>query len=335
MPGLSHNGEEGVFILSLDFELFWGLRDILTKEACRETLFGARRAIPEILALFSGQGIHATWATVGFLFYSGRDELLENLPGLLPAYKDSSLSPYPAIAGTGNSEEEDPLHYAPSLVKQISATPGQEVATHTFSHYYCLEKGQTAETFRADIEAACKTAALRGIKLRSLVFPRNQFNEEYLSVCREQGIIAYRGNQQNWMYRASTTSGEPKLKRLARLTDAYINLSGFNGHPATVLGEKLPFNIPASRLLRSVSSRLKVLEPLRLQRIKKEMSHAAENGLVYHLWWHPHNFGNDISGNIAFLRQILRHYRQLRERYGMRSMSMAEIAEQAQQKLSR
>jgi len=325
----------GIFTISLDFELFWGVRDLYTQQQYAGNLLGGREAIGKILALFAEYEIHATWATVGFLFCSGRDELLKNQPELLPAYEESLLSPYPAIANTGNSEEEDPLHYAPSLVKQIAATPGQEMATHTFSHYYCLEKGQTAEAFRADLEAACKVAAGEGIELRSLVFPRNQFNEEYLSVCRELGIIAYRGNQQNWMYRASTTSGEPKLKRLARLADAYLNLSGFNGHPATVLGETLPFNIPASRLLRSVSSPLKLLEPLRLQRIRKEMSHAAENGLVYHLWWHPHNFGNDISGNTAFLRQILRHYRQLSERHGMRSMGMAEIAEQAQQKLSR
>ncbi len=335
MSNLNHVDDKGIFTLSLDFELFWGLRDILTKEACRETLLGARRAVPEILALFSEYGIHATWATVGFLFHSGRDELLENLPELLPAYEEGSLSPYPTIANTGNSEKEDPLHYAPSLVKQIAATSGQEMATHTFSHYYCLEKGQTAEAFRADLEAARKVAHREGIELRSLVFPRNQFNEEYLSVCRELGIVAYRGNQQNWMYRASTTSGEPKLKRLARLMDAYFNLSGFNGHPAKVLGEKLPFNVPASRLLRSVSPRLKLLEPLRLRRIKKEMSHAAENDLIYHLWWHPHNFGDDIDGNIVFLHQILHHFRQLREQYGMRSMSMAEIAEQAQQNLSR
>jgi len=335
VPDLSRNDNNGVFTISLDFELFWGLRDILTENDCREMLLGARRAIPEILVLFSEYGIHATWATVGFLFYSGRDELLKNLPEPLPAYEDRSLSPYGVIGSTGNREEEDPLHYAPSLIKQIAASPGQEVATHTFSHYYCLEKGQTVEAFRADLEAACNVAAGCGIELRSLVFPRNQFNEAYLSVCRELGIIAYRGNQQNWMYQASTTDGEPKLKRLARLIDAYINLSGFNGHPGTIQQETLPFNIPASRLLRSVSSRLKLFEPLRLQRIKKEMSHAAKNGLLYHLWWHPHNFGNDINGNVVFLRQILHHYRQLEEQYGMRSMSMAEIAEQAQQMSSR
>ncbi len=328
-------GEQGVFTISLDFELRWGDLQAFAREVYRENLLGVRRAIPEILQLFSDYGIHATWATVGFLFFSGRDELLENLPDILPAYTKEELSPYPPIASTGNSEEEDPLHYAPSLVEQIAASKGQEVATHTFSHYYCLEDGQTGEAFRADLRAARRVARERGIELCSLVFPRNQFNEEYLSICAEEGIIAYRGNQRNWMYEASTTDGESRLKRPARLADVYLNLSGHNGHEAAVLGEKPPFDIPASRLLRPVSSMAAWLEWLRLRRIKDEMSHAARNGLFYHLWWHPHNFGADVDANLAFLRQVLAHYQQLREQYGMESLNMGEIARRQWEWLSR
>lgn len=317
----------GIFTISLDFELFWGLRDILAPDECRETLLGARRAVPEILAQFSEYGIHATWATVGFLFCSGREELLGSLPKLLPTYENSSLSPYGAIAETGNSEREDPLHYAPSIIEHIASLPGQELATHTFSHYYCLEQGQTVEAFRADLEAARRIASRRGVELRSLVFPRNQFNENYLAICRELGIVAYRGNQRSWMYRATTTAGESGIRRAARLADAYLNLSGHNGHPVASPGDAAPLNIPASRLLRPVSARLKPLEALRLRRITREMEHAARHNLIYHLWWHPHNFGADVEASITFLRGVLEQFRKLEQQYGMRSMNMAEIAQ--------
>ena len=319
--------ETGVLTISLDFELRWGDLEGFARETYRENLLGVRQAIPGMLKLFSEHGIHATWATVGFLFFSGRDELLENLPTILPEYTREDLSPYPHIARTGNSEEEDPLHYAPSLIEQIAVTPGQEVATHTFSHYYCLEEGQTAAAFSADLRAAQQIAARQGIELRSLVFPRNQFNEEYLSICAKHGIIAYRGNQRSWMYEASTTDGEPRSKRLARLADVYLNLSGYNGHDAGVMGREVPFNVPASRLLRPVSRVAAPLEPLRLRRIKNEMSHAARNALLYHLWWHPHNFGADIEANLEFLQQVLVHYRLLKEEYGMESLTMGEIAQ--------
>ena len=68
----------GTLIVSLDFELHWGVRDVKTVAQYRENLLGVRRAIPALLATFADYGIHATWATVGFLFFrksSGTPEL--------------------------------------------------------------------------------------------------------------------------------------------------------------------------------------------------------------------------------------------------------------------
>ena len=39
-----------------------------------------------------------------------------------------------------------------------------------------------------------------GISLKSLVFPRNQFNESYLKVCVELGIENVRSNPNNWYW---------------------------------------------------------------------------------------------------------------------------------------
>jgi len=49
---------------------------------------------------------------------------------------------------------------------------------------------------------------------------------------------------------------------------------------------------------------------------------------VYHLWWHPHNFGNFPSESLAGLRSILQKYKQCRETYGMSSLNMKEIVDQ-------
>ena len=58
----------GKFIVSLDFELFWGMQDCVDLAEYEANILGGRKAIPKILALFRKHGIHATWATVGFLF---------------------------------------------------------------------------------------------------------------------------------------------------------------------------------------------------------------------------------------------------------------------------
>ncbi|MEW5755880.1 MAG: polysaccharide deacetylase family protein [Pseudomonadota bacterium] len=316
----------GIFTVSLDFELFWGVCDHKTLSNYGKSLLGARQAIPILLDTFKEYDIHVTWATVGFLFAANKDELNAHLPTVRPAYSDNTLDPYPRLAGIGQDEQNDPYHYANSLIKKIASYQGQELASHTFSHYYCLEPGQTREAFCSDLESALKIAKSYGFNLRSLVFPRNQYNADYLTACDEYGITAYRGNQSGWMYEARNKSGNTWYRRLARLVDAYIRISGNNTYDIYSVSHSVPVNVPASRLLRPVSNKLKYLEPLRLARIKSEMSAAARYGRLYHLWWHPHNFGSNTAENILFLRKILSHFRCLQQAYGMRSMHMSEVA---------
>jgi hypothetical protein len=65
-----------------------------------------------------------------------------------------------------------------------------------------------------------------------------------------------------------------------------------------------------------------------MRRICSEMETAARTGAMYHLWWHPHNFGVNLAENLAFLEQILTCYRRLRSAYGMRSLNMADVADE-------
>lgn len=318
--------QPGAFLVSLDFELYWGVRDTKTLAQYGANLLASRQTvIPELLRLFERFDVHATWATVGFLFAESRDELLRSLPARRPQYTNSRYSPYEYLNTIGEDEEHDPCHFAPSVIRQIAAAHGQEIGSHTFSHYYCLEDGQTAEDFRADLQAAVAIAQRRGIRLRTLVFPRNQANDEYLKVCRELGFIAYRGNQRGGFYQARSKEGSDSLyRRGLRLVDSYL--------PVTAScfardSEAEPVNLPASRFLRPHTPSLGAMEKLRLRRITNELTHAAHNGLMYHLWWHPHNFGRHTAVNLQFLEAILTHAADLRHRCGLQSLTMTEAAE--------
>jgi len=314
-------------VISLDFELYWGLRDKLPLDACQASLLGARQAIPRLLKLFADYGVHATWATVGFLFCDGREALQATVPAQLPDYDDARLFPYPALQSLGASEDEDPYHFAPSLIAKIIDTPGQELGCHTLSHYYCLEPGQDRDTFGADIAASQHLAQSQGVTLRSLVLPRNQIEPGYLDLLPGLGIIAYRGTASGWMYRVASCPGDTPLARGARLIDAYTNISGSQGLAEDALPRSAPVNIAASMFLRPYSPRLAWLDSLRLKRITTSMTHAARHGLAYHLWWHPHNMGLHVEESLAFIEAILKHYNLLREQYGMVSLGMGELAE--------
>ena len=315
-------------VISLDFELAWGMETAQALHGYRANIEGARIAIPKMLDLFGRYNAHVTWATVGLLFFDRRDTLLDYLPSLRPQYRQPGLSAYERIPDLGRNEAEDPLHFGLSLIRQISDRPGQEVACHTFSHYYCLEDGQDAECFRADLLAAQAAASRIGARLKSLVFPRNQVQGSYLHLCREAGFEAFRGNPDSWLHRGRSRSYENRWRRAIRLADSYVPVSGEHsfGTPEPKAGL---VNVPASIFVRPVRDREGRLLDIRLARIKRSMTRAAKARRNIHLWWHPENFGRNTDHNLDMLRQLLDHYQILAGDYGLRSLTMGELAIEA------
>ncbi len=310
----------GKLLVSLDFELFWGMLDQCSLEAYQENILGGREAIPQLLALFEKYGIHGTWAAVGFLFARDYEELSAFFPPeeARPAYCQPGLSPYEYFDRIGTGEA--PCFYCPSLIDLVAHAPGQELGSHTFSHYYCREKGQTPEQFRADMQAAKNIAAAQGYDLKSVILPRNQCEPEYTDVLRELGFTAYRDEENDWIH--ERIKFRPLL-RLLRLADVYLPLTGQGGY----LPEKEDgiWNLVGSRMYKPIFRPLRFLEGLKLRRIKRQMLHAAKNGLTFHLWWHPHNIGKDTDAHLRQLEEIFSYFRMLQDTYGMESLNMGEL----------
>jgi len=319
------NNDKGRFIISLDFELFWGVWDVTTKEKYGNNILGVKDVIPGLIELFARYDFKATFATVGFLFAKNKAELLASLPENKPAYSNDNYNVYAReIPQVGNHEADDPYHFGYSLLQQLQQSP-HEISTHTFSHYYCLEEGQSADEFEADIIAAKNIAAANNITLSTIVFPRNQVNEDYLELLKEQGIKAYRGNPTSWIYKPRKFAAEVPFIRLCRLLDTYFPISGYNTHVIKKEPD-LPVNIPASRFLKPYNKNLAWLEKIKLRRIMNEMTKAAIQNEAYHLWWHPHNFGINIHENMANLTTIMNHYQALQKKYGFINCTMKEAA---------
>jgi peptidoglycan/xylan/chitin deacetylase (PgdA/CDA1 family) len=318
----------GSFVISLDFELMWGVRDVFTKETYGKNILGVQEVIPKLLNIFTEYQINATFATVGFVFLKDKEELQQYLPNRKPVYKNANLSPYVSYLDVevGKNYQDDQYHFGWPLLEQIKKTPGQEIATHTFSHYYCLEQGQTIQDFESDLGAAIRVANDRNILVKSIVFPRNQVNSTYLDVCKQFGITSYRDNERSWIYKARNAKNESLVRRFFRLADNYINLTGHHCYTDAYMASSFPYNIASSRYLRPTTKLLNWLEWLRYKRITTSMTFAAKNNLTFHLWWHPHNFGINQDSNFHFLEKILKHYRYLNKKYLFNSVNMGELA---------
>ncbi|MCB0447683.1 MAG: polysaccharide deacetylase family protein [Gelidibacter sp.] len=324
----------GHFVISLDFELHWGVFDVRTVESYKTNLLQVRPVITRLMQLADAYDVKLTFSTVGFLFANTKEELLGYSPEKKPTYTHSNFSPYPLLDSIGSTEAEDPFHYAKSVVKQIKNNKNHEIGTHTFSHYYCHELGQTVEQFEDDIKSAIAIAKPLDVILESIVFPRNMIDankaidQPYLDVCYRNGIKSFRGKEKAFIYNIHTTKFYHGwyLFKILRIIDAYFNLTGHNTYKVEKLYKKQTvLNLPSSRLLRAYSKSMAFLEPLKISRITKSMTHAAKKGELFHLWWHPHNFGTHTDKNFKNLEMIFKHYKELNKKYGFKSETMTGL----------
>jgi len=218
------------------------------------------------------------------------------------------------------------LEIAPDIIKQISFFSEHDFGTHTFSHFYCLEDGQNILQFKSDLEAAILAAKKFGINTYSLIFPRNQCNVNYLSVCKDLGITCYRGVEKSFMYTPKSSNFQEYIKKILRFLDSYFNISGYNSYSFGSISHDFPMNLPSSRFLRSFTLFDYLFIYFKKRRIINEMTYAAKNNLVFHLWWHPENFGKYKKYNFRLLSDILTHYIYLNGKYHFTSHNMSSFA---------
>ncbi|PZX47773.1 polysaccharide deacetylase family protein [Algoriphagus chordae] len=322
----------GTFTISLDFELLWGIFDKVGTGYKPSYFLNTRQIVPIMLEKFAKANVQATWATVGMLFAENEEEWRAYSPKFLPSYRDRKYSAYEWVKKNGIRPE---VHFAPDLIRQIIDTPGQELGSHTYAHYYTLMRGQSPEQFREDLMATQRISKDKfGVGLESLVFPRNHINELYLGICLEEGYKYVRGNPRNWFWQE--TQHENLSKKIFRSADCFFQVGAKTSYALEEVNlfEQEPIIIPASRILRPQQQHNLLMNKSRLLRIKSEMTFAAQHKEVYHLWWHPHNFGTNPESCLAELDELLSHYAKLHSEYGMLSMNMRSMGELIKEQVS-
>jgi hypothetical protein len=119
---------------------------------------------------------------------------------------------------------------------------------------------------------------------------------------------------------------------VARLADAYMNISGDRiVHWDEILERSGLCNVRASRFLWPYRPALERLDEQRLKRTIDQVQLAALEDAIFHIWFHPHNFGIHLEENLQILERILQAFAFARERYGMRSLSMSAVADMVRQ----
>lgn len=310
--------DNGLFVVSLDYELFWGIHDAFDINDYYENVNSVREVIPLLLKLFDKYHIRATFAVVGAIYHNSYDEFTRFSSDVIkPKYASQGLSPYETI-NLIKEHDYPELHFAPDVISIIREA-GQEIGTHTYSHFYCTEPGVNSQSFESDINKAIEIGRNNGDDIHSIIFPRNQIGDKsFLNILKKLGITSYRGNPYD------NYSGKTLATRLYRFLSSYLSISN---ETVEITEECGIINIPSSHFLRPYSS-WGLLNTLQVKRIKKSMKKAAKEKKVFHLWWHPHNMGKEISNNMKLLEEILLYYCKLNEEYDFQSLSMGDVVVQ-------
>ncbi|MCH2110786.1 MAG: polysaccharide deacetylase family protein [Polyangiaceae bacterium] len=319
----ANSAKRGTLLISLDLELLWGFRDVSVLDRRAQRMKEAPQAALALLELFKKYDIHATWATVGLLHSAHPQHALSYANKLDP---NSSLKTLRLLEELKQSDSErHALYFAPELLHEIKKTRGQEIASHSFCHFDALDRGHHPKGFEADLQVAREIAKAQGIHLGSYVFAFNRINSEYLSLLKHNGFNSYRGTEKSWAYRALKDPLLVPAQRLYRLVDAHLNLSGFHNYQLLQPRDGEPLNLPASRFLRPITSINRPFQRLRMRRIHQALENAARSNKIFHLWWHPHNFSENLEANLEMLTEVLRQFKKLEKSYQIRSMNMSEL----------
>lgn len=318
----------GVFILSLDFELVWGSRDITRdpRGLMRAARVTRERVFDRLLGLFVEHSVVATWATVGNLFRAGATRSGGVLyPDVVPPRHAWLREPWFDGVPEG-TEASHPEFFARSLVLRLRDA-GQEVASHSFSHPIFGDPGCTRESARSDLARCVTEAAELGVVLRSFVFPRNVAG--HVDLLARHGFTCWRGPEPAWYGAGAVPKPLRRALHFAEVASAarpptvmpWRDRHGLWCIPASA--SWLPFDGP--RRLVPISRRV--------GRTLAGIEQARRDRRIFHLYTHPINFASDPEAMLAGLRTVIGRAARLRDAGQLRILPMVEVAAHAGERL--
>ncbi len=273
--------DAGVFILSVDVELAWGIHDVPGFARFKGELEHARSTIARMLALCEKYNVEATWIVVGHLLL----DHCARVNGI--AHPDVSVPSYPWFPGHWHKNDpctnihEDPTWYGTDIVRQVLACPvSQEIGCHTFSHIMVGDPACSAGILESQIEACLGLAREWGITLESFAFPRDAV--AHVGILRDKGFKVYRGMERRWYRRLPRPA-----RSLAHFLDRLLAVTP----PTYNIGrccEEGIVNAPASMLLMRTQGMRRMIPAFqRVRQAKLGLARAVKRAELFHLRLHP------------------------------------------------
>lgn len=308
--------EKGIFTISLDTELCWGMFDQQDISKHSEQYRKAPQVIDEICDLFSKYDIKATWAVVAHLF--------EDCGGEHPEFEeldsettDDWYSKLPCQNGV-----EKGLWYSPNILESIeSCSPDQDIGLHGYTHKVLGNESCSKEAANREIDRAMEVMNELDIEPKSFVYPRNRIGHR--DVLSDHGIEVYRGVDEEWYEKKNISS---RLKKGMRYIDEALERTP----PTVTPNEKNGLvEVPGSQVFRPNHGGWEYTpQDSQVKRAMKGLDRAAQTGEVFHLWFHPFNLSLDKEELLASFEDVLSYASELRAKGEIEMLSLYDIGKE-------
>lgn len=309
--------DNGALVLSFDYELSWGIaNDPFCWEYSRD-MSVVPDIVEKMLYLLETCNLNATWAVVGGISC----ENIHELKHLIDTKKFTGVkSPLNSRLFKERAQSDPQLFFAPWTIQKIIQSPGQELASHTFTHSYFENPQLQNDAIVADVRAMNKFTKAVGVPINCLVFPQNLVVSQYIDHNLNKQKLFYRSNPNSFFYRSGHKTPLGRFGKAIRLlnectgnlNNEFTWLPGQLSYPASYM---LRFNLP------DIASRLT------FKAILNRMTIAAKNKMVIHLWCHPHNLKAHPERSFEMLTALTDHFKNLNSRYGFESKNMGDLHE--------
>jgi len=294
----------GNLIISVDFELYWGVMQRRGLGDYGNNIAGARDAALAMIELFDRYEVKTSWGYVGALTFSCKEDLL----CFVEKHRDDIVCgecfPY-NLLGQGLLNIPDKYLFCPDVVDLLASNDRVDLVSHGFLHAFPLDHRNDTDVLSTELKLFRRREEnLLWKNTAGYIFPRNQYNDALLSVLAANGFRYYRAGVGSRLRERLLSLGlMPIASRVA--AKERKGLKEIHAGSFFRLGAGVPYFV---------------------SKVKRALTFVSKTGGLVHIWWHPHNLGIRLQESLKAIEDVLVHFSNLRDDGCIKSETMRDLA---------
>jgi len=280
----------------------------------------------QILAIHEQFNIPATWAVVGLAAEVGdRKESLDYF--FKHVYRNE--------IDLNNSEFRKfvackELSSFGKVFGRILETNKQEIASHTYNHIFLNDFLNNLDLINEDFEKFNTLMSSVGVKVNSIVLPKNIFFLEFSEILINNKIKCVRVNPDNFLYSGLSYKEPTRWIRYLRALDYYLPINEiveiFKGKNIA-RSEKIPPQLVLSEatLFLRGSIENNFVNRIAYWRFVLSIWYRIYKKESVHVWTHPHNFGSNPKQSMFWYLKMIKYVKSLERRNLIRISGMGSL----------